>query len=130
MIGFLLAARLFRYKLLTAATISNFWGMHWSTSEQKYWNLTYWSKPRIRLYYPAFRPIVQVLSTPWVDSTVVPSACKLSSMGDSSLCIRYLCFKNRFSLGIHVPTPCKHRRFIYFKHAHEQTNIWNQKQIR
>ena len=38
--------------------------------------------------------------------------------------------KNRFNLGIHVPTSCKHSRLIYFKHAHEETNIWNQKQIR
>ena len=32
-------------------------------------------------------------------------------------------FKNRFSLGIHVHTPCTHSRFIYFKHVHEETNM-------
>ena len=61
------------------------------------------------LYYLAFRPIVQVLSTPWADSTVVLSAkvncCPWVTVhfaqGTSV-------FKNRFSLGIHVPTPCKH----------------------
>ena len=32
-------------------------------------------------------------------------------------------FKNRFSLGLHVHTPCTHSRLIYFKHVHEQTNL-------
>ena len=71
------------------------------------------------------------MSTPWADSIVVLSAkvnCRPwvtvhFAQGTSV-------FKNRFSLGIYVPTPCKHSTLIYFKHAHEQTNIWNQKQIR
>ena len=34
-------ARLFRYKPLTAETISNFWGVHWVhiRASEKYWNL-------------------------------------------------------------------------------------------
>ena len=37
------------------------------------------------LHYLAFGPIVQVPSTPWADSTEVPSA-EVLPIGDSSLC--------------------------------------------
>ena len=65
------------------------------------------------------------MSTPWADSIVVLSAkvnCRpwVTVHFAQGTCTSV--FKNRFSLGIYVPTPCKHSTLIYFKHAHEQTN--------
>ena len=78
----------------------------------------------------AYRVNGILASVPWADSTVVLSA----KVGHPWVTVHFAqstsVFKNRFSLGIYVPTPCKHSSLTYFKHAHEQTNIWNKKQIR
>ena len=80
----------------------------------------YWSKVKKK---DRTVQVVQVLSTPWADSTVVPSAkvnCRpwVTVPFAQSTTV----FKNRFSLGIHVHTSCTHskptwnqKRYSYFK---------------
>ena len=67
------------------------------------------SKEKVKdsLHYLASGSTIQVLSTPWADSKYCRAECKseLPPMGDSSLCTKSSVFRNRFSLGIHAPTP-------------------------
>ena len=72
-----------------------------------------------KLHYVTFRPIVQVLSAPWVPSEKVN--CR--PWGTVHIAQSTSDFKNRFSLGIQVDTPCTHSRLMYFKHDHKQTNM-------
>ena len=76
------------------------------------------------MHYLAFGPIVQVLSTPWADSTVVLSAkLKCRPWVTVHFAQGTSVFKNRLIFGIHVHIPCTHSRLIYFKHVHGQINM-------
>ena len=54
-------------------------------------------------------PIVQVLSTPWADSTAVPCA-KFRPWVTVHFAQGTSVFNYRFNLGIHVHTPCTYSR--------------------
>ena len=68
------------------------------------------------LDYLAFGPIVQVLSTPWADSTMVLSAkvncCPWVTV---HFALGTTVLRNKISLGIYVHTPDRHGRQLYFK---------------
>ena len=78
-------------------------------------------------YLALIWPTVQVLSTPWADSTVV--TCRPWVIGHFTLGTTV--FRNRITLGIHVGlhTPGTHSKLLYFKHkqSHDQS-IWNYRQ--
>ena len=56
------------------------------------------------------------MSTSWADSTVVPSAkVNCRPCLKAHLALGATVFRNRISFGIHVQTPDRHSRWLYFK---------------
>ena len=84
------------------------------------------------VYYLTFGPTVQVLSTPWADSTMVLSAkVNCPPWMTVHFALGTTVLRNRISLGIHVHSPDRHSILkLYFKKiiifSNQYRNTYNQ----
>ena len=82
-------------------------------------------KGKDSLHYLVFGPTVQLLSTPWADSTLLPSVkVNCLPMGNSSLCTRHRCFSK-----IDFAFTCTYSTVdLFILDIYMSKPIWNQKQ--